>query len=88
MDTQKYVEALNHESPDTVLGSIMSEAKFPEIKGIGDACDVSYFSNDQHDLALISQQQPMFYNYEQHRLVSRADVIKILEILNGQKIKF
>ncbi|GAP00171.1 hypothetical protein [Fructobacillus ficulneus] len=82
MDALKYLEALNHESADTVMGSIMSEHGFPEIPAIGDACDIANATDNRHDLALIDQYQPMFYNYENHRLVNRADVLWLINYLS------
>lgn len=82
MDTNKYLAALKYESADTVLGSIMSEAQFPHLNEIGDACDIAYFTDNQHDLKLIEHHQPMFYNYKQHRLVNKADVLAVLKKLS------
>ncbi|GAP02666.1 putative glucosyl transferase [Fructobacillus pseudoficulneus] len=81
MDALKYIEALLHESPDTVMGSIMSEYQFPDIPTIGDACDIVRSTQNQHDIHLINQVQPMFYNYQEHRLVNREDVLWLLDYL-------
>ncbi|UQS85984.1 hypothetical protein MOO44_01305 (plasmid) [Nicoliella spurrieriana] len=84
MDYDKYIEALQHETPDAVLGSIMSAAQFPDIQGIGDACDIVQSTANQNDIDLINQYQPMFYNYQFHRLVNRQDVLNVIRLLNNQ----
>ncbi|MBW1606273.1 hypothetical protein [Lactobacillus sp. Sy-1] len=79
MDVEKYTEALKHETPDTVLGIIMDELEYPSIDAIADACDIAQATDNQNDIDLINEFQPMFYNYRFHRLVNRADVIEILK---------
>ncbi|MEJ6401142.1 hypothetical protein [Nicoliella lavandulae] len=82
MDYEKYIEALKHETPDTVFGSLMDDLNYPKVDSIGDACDVAHFTNDQHDLDEIEKYQPMFYNYKYHRLVSKNDVINYINQLS------
>lgn len=85
MDYNKYLDDLSYESPDTVLGSIMSQAGFPELNDIKDACDVLYCTNNPIDHKIITQSQPMFYNIKEHRLVNKQDIINIIQHLEALK---
>lgn len=85
MDYDKYLDDLNYEDADTVLGSIMSASGFPKIKNIEDACDVVYLSNNDYDRQIIEKHQPMFYNTYHHRLVNKQDVIDIINTLKQTK---
>ncbi|TMT00014.1 hypothetical protein FD688_04740 [Apilactobacillus kunkeei] len=85
MNYDKYLDDLNYEAADTVLGSVMSAAGFPKIENIEDACDVAYLSGNESDRKIIEQYQPMFYNTTEHRLVNKQDVISIINQLNTQK---
>lgn len=85
MNYNKYLDDLNYEDPDTVLGSIMSAASFPKIKNIKDACDVAYLYGNELDRKIIEKHQPMFYNTLEHRLVNKIDVINIINKLNTNK---
>lgn len=49
MNYDKYLDDLNYEDADTVLGSVMSAAGFPKIENIEDACDVTYLSGNESD---------------------------------------
>ncbi len=85
MNYDKYLDDLNYEDADTVLGSVMSAAGFPKIDNIEDACDVAYLSGNESDRKIIEQHQPMFYNTLEHRLVNKQDVINIINQLNTNK---
>ncbi|CAK1225770.1 unnamed protein product [Fructobacillus tropaeoli] len=85
MEALKYLEALQYESADTVMGSIMSAADFPALAGIEDACDVQHSTTNQHDLQQIARYQPMFYNVAEHRLVNQADVLRLLDLVTQKQ---
>ncbi|WP_220729326.1 hypothetical protein [Apilactobacillus zhangqiuensis] len=85
MKYDKYLDDLEYEDADTVLGSVMSAAGFPKIDNIEDACDVAYLSGDASDRKIIEQHQPMFYNTLDHRLVNKQDVINVIEYLKQNK---
>ncbi|GAA6112748.1 MAG: hypothetical protein M3005_02140 [Apilactobacillus sp.] len=85
MNYSKYLDDLTYESPDTVLGSIMSQAGFPELDDIKDACDILYLTDDPDDHEIINQHQPMFYNVKEHRLVNKQDIIDIIAQLEKTK---
>ncbi|WKN29014.1 hypothetical protein MUB42_00870 [Apilactobacillus kunkeei] len=85
MKYDKYLDDLEYEDADTVLGSVMSAAGFPKIENIGDACDVAYLSGDAADRKIIEQHQPMFYNTLEHRLVNKQDVINVIKHLKQDK---
>ncbi|CAI2634784.1 hypothetical protein AKUA2003_11210 [Apilactobacillus kunkeei] len=85
MKYDKYLDDLNYEDADTVLGSVMSAAGFPKIDNIEDACDVIYLLGNDHDKEIIKKEQPMFYNTLEHRLVNKQDVINIIDYLNENK---
>ncbi|QBP18326.1 hypothetical protein [Acetilactobacillus jinshanensis] len=85
---QKYLDELTYESPDVVLGNIMSDYHYSlNLHDIIDPCDWLHHCNYQHlkmndiDKKIIQSQQPMFYNAVQHRPVNRQDVIKIVKEL-------
>lgn len=88
LNKQKYLDALDYENPDAVLGNLMSDYHYSlNLRGIIDPCDWLHQCNYQHlkmtpqDRRLITTRQPMFYNAIQHRPVNRQDVIKIIKNL-------
>ncbi|XIF20026.1 MAG: hypothetical protein AJITA_00739 [Acetilactobacillus jinshanensis] len=88
LNKRKYLDQLDHESPDAVLGNLMSDYHYSlHLKDIIDPCDWLHRCNYQHlkmnakDKQTIQSRQPMFYNAIQHRPVNRQDVIKIIKNL-------
>ena len=82
VNRQKYLDELEHEKPDAVLGNLMSDFGYRlKLRNIKDAC-YFYQSANRSDRNIINRNQPMFYNVKHHRSVNKADVIKIIKNLS------
>ena len=87
---RKYLDELSHETPDAVLGNLMSDYGYQlHFKNIIDPCDWLHHCNypnlkmNANDRQVIERNQPMFYNAKRHRPVNRQDLIQILNQLSN-----